>query len=179
MNIHRAKLFLIVFALILSSCAKQAQAVPPTAIVLPPAVTNAPSTEVPAVAQTDVPTEIPAEKPTEVLSNTDPSLFGALAKSEINPLAANIQEAVFTKVMDGFIASGNILDYQIISSEVFPSSDGTLIAEIHYNVRTTDASWLVDGGAQADDNWITNKCNRFDFVNTETEFQLKNRRTCN
>ena len=81
--------------------------------------------------------------------------------------------------MDGFIASGNIIEYQIISSEVFPSSDGTLLAEIYYNVRTTDASWLVAGGTQAEDNWITNNCNRFDFVNTEIEFQLKNRRTCN
>lgn len=106
-------------------------------------------------------------------------LFGALDKSEIDPLAGRIQEAIFIKVMDGFIASGNILEYQIISSEVFPAGNGTLIAEIHYNIRTTDPSWLVDGGTLAEDNWIQNKCNRFDFVNTETEFQLKNRRTCN
>ena len=175
MNIHCTKLFLIAFALILSSCAKQAQAVPPTATIPPPTATNAPPTKNP----TDIPTESPTEIPTEAPSNTDPSLFGALAKSEINPLAANIQEAVFTRVMDGFIASGNIIEYQIISSEVFPSSDGSLIAEIYYNVRTTDSSWLVDGGTQADNNWINNKCNRFDFVNTESEFQLKNRRTCN
>ena len=178
MNTHRAKLFLILFALILSSCAKQAQAVPPTVTVPPPA-TNVSPTETPVEIPTDIPTDTHTEIPTEAPSNTDPALFGALAKSEINPLAAKIQEAVFAKVMDGFIASGNIIEYQIISSEVFPSSDGTLIAEIHYNVRTTDTSWLVDGGTQADDNWITDKCNRFDFVNTETEFQLKNRRTCN
>ena len=164
MNIHRAKLFLFVFILLLSACAKQTQAVPPTVTLSPP---------------TKAPTDTPTETPTEVPSNTDPSLFGALAKSEINPLAGKIHEAIFIKVMDGFIANGNILEYQIISSEVFPSSDGTLLAEIYYNVRATDASWLVDGGTQSNDNWITNKCNRFDFVNTETEFQLKNRRTCN
>jgi len=178
MNIHRTKVFLILFALIISSCAKQAQAVPPTITVSPPA-TNVPPTKAPAEIPTDIPTDEPTEIPTEIPPNTDPALFGTLAKSEINPLAAKIQEAVFAKAMDGFVVNGNIIEYQIISSEVFPSEDGTLIAEIYYNVHTTDSSWLVDGGTQADDNWITDKCNRFDFVNTETEFQLKNRRTCN
>jgi len=171
MNTHRTKIFLFVFIFLLSACAKQAQPAPPTATFRPPTETSAPPTE--------TPTEIPTDVPTEIPYNTDPSLFGALAKSEINPLASKIHEAIFTKVMDGFIANGNIIEYQILSSEVFPSSDGALIAEIYYNVRTTDSSWLVDGGTQANDNWITNKCNRFDFVNTETEFQLKNRRTCN
>ena len=93
-------------------------------------------------------------------------------------MASRIHEIIFTKVMDGFISNGNIIEYQLITSEVFPGENG-FIAEIYYNVRTTDTSWLVDGGTQAEDNWIQNKCNRFDFVNTETEFQLKNRRTCN
>lgn len=166
---HRTKLIVFVFIFFLSACAKQAQPAPPTTAAL------IQSTEAP----TESPTESPTETPTEVPSNTDPSLFGALAKSEINPLASKIHEAIFIKVMDGFIANGNIIEYQITASEVFPSSEGTLIAEIYYNVRTTDTSWLVDGGTQAEDNWINNKCNRFDFVNTETEFQLKNPRTCN
>lgn len=167
MNLRRTKIFLPVFVLLLSACAKQAQSAPSTATIPPRAETSAPSTEIPPDVLPDTP------------SNTDPTLFGALSKSEINPLAGNIQEAIFTKVMDGFITSGNIIEYKLLSSEVFPSSDGTLIAEIYYNVRTADSSWLVDGGTQADDIWITNKCNRFDFINTETEFQLKNRRTCN
>lgn len=171
MTTRRIKLFLLVFILLLSACAKQAQPVPPTNTPPPPTATSTPPIE--------TPTEIPTETPTEVPSNTDPSLFGALAKSEISPLAGKIQEAIFTKVMNGFIASGNIIAYQIATSEVFPSSDGTLLAEIYYNVRTIDPSWLIDGGTQANDNWINDKCNRFDFVNTETEFQLKNRRTCN
>ncbi len=171
MNIHRTKILLFVFIFLLSACGKQAQSAPSTATIPPRAETSAPSTETP----TEIPTEVLPDTP----SNTDPTLFGALSKSEINPLAGKIQEAIFTKVMDGFITSGNIIEYKLLSSEVFPSSDGTLIAEIYYNVRTADFSWLVDGGTQADDNWITNKCNRFDFVNTETEFQLKNRRTCN
>ena len=171
MNIHRTKNFLFVFIFFLSACGKQAQPTLPTATLPPPPTeTSAPPTE--------SPTETPTEIPTQVPSNTDPSLFGALAKSEINPLASKVYELVFNKVMDGFIANGNIIEYQVITSDVFPSDSG-LIAEIYYNVRTTDTSWLVDGGTQADNNWINNKCNRFDFVNTETEFQLKNRRTCN
>lgn len=164
MNLRHVKLILLVTLLLLSACAKQAQPITPTSTPLPP---------------TQVPTEIPTEIPTEVPSNTDPSLFGALSKADINPLASNIHEAIFVKVMDGFIVNGNIIEYQIITSEVFPSGEGTLITQIYYNVRTTDPSWLVDGGTQTEDNWITDKCNRFDFVNTETEFQLKNRRTCN
>ena len=171
MKTRNIKCFLLVFLLLFSACAKQATSVPPTLNLPPPTETAAPLTA--------TPTEVPTETPTELPSNTDPSLFGALAKSEINSLAAKIHEAIFTKVMDGFIASGNIIEYRIINSEVFPAGDGTLIAQITYNVRTTDPSWLVDGGTQAGDNWINDKCNRFDFVNTETEFQLKNRRTCN
>lgn len=175
MNIHNTRFFLLIFVLLLSACAKPAQALPPTTTLPPPTETSAPPTETP----TEIPTEIPIETPTEIPVATDPTLFGALSKSEINPLASKIHEAIFIKVMDGFITSGNVIEYQIISSEVFPSSAGTLIAEIYYNVRTTDPAWLADGGTQAEDNWIQNKCNRFDFVNTETEFQLKNRRMCN
>ena len=171
MNIRSTNIFLFVFIFLLSACAKQVQPVPPNVTLPTPTETSAPPTEIPS--------EIPTDVPTEASSNNDPSLFGALNKSEINPLASKIQEAIFTKVMDGFIASGNIIEYQIITSEVFPSTDGTLIAEIYYNVRTTYTAWLVDGGTQAEDNWINDKCNRFDFLNTETEFQLKNRRACN
>ena len=125
MHIHRTKL--VFFAvLLLSACTKQAQSVSPTVTIPPPSATVV------------VPTEAPAESPTEISSNTDPALFGVISKAEINPLAGNIQEVIFNKIMDGFIASGNIIEYQITYSEVFPSSDGTLIAEITYNVRTTD-----------------------------------------
>ena len=175
MSNHRIILISIFFILPLSACAKQAQPASPTLTPLPPTAALIQATDEPI----EIPTEIPTEVPTEVPSNTDPSLFGALSKAEINPLASKIHEAIFIKAMDGFIANGNIIEYRIIASEVFPSSEGGLIAEIYYNVRTTDSSWLLDGGTPADDNWINNKCNRFDFVNTETEFQLKNRRTCN
>jgi len=179
MNINQKKCILLVFIFLLTACAKQEQAPPPAPTSLPPTAALIQPTDQPTESPTEAPTEVPTEIPTEVPPNTSPSLFRALKKSEIDPLASNIQDAIFGKAMDGFIANRNIIEYRIIASEVFPSSDGTLIAEFYYNVRTTDTSWLVDGGTQADNNWIQNKCNRFDFVNTENEFQLKNRRTCN
>jgi len=160
MNIQRIHILSLLFIFIIASCGAQTTSPAPT--------------DIPVIPHTEA---SPIEAPTA--SNTDPLLFGAVQKSEIDPYAAKIEELLFAKVMDGLITNGNILEYQIISSEVFPSNEGGLIAEIYYNVRTTDTSWLVDGGTQAADDWIENKCNRFDFVNTETEFQLKNRRTCN
>jgi len=161
MTIHRKKFFLLVLIVLLSACTKQAQALPPTA-TLPP----------PIEVLTTIPTEVPV--------NTDPALFGAIAQGEIPAFSLEpIANAIFTKVMDGFVASGDILEYQVIGLTIFPASDGALYAEITYNVRTTDIIWLEDGGTQADDNWIQDKCNRFDFITAETEFQLKNRRTCN
>lgn len=168
MKIRRSIFFLFIFIFLLSACAKQEQSVPPTAALIQP-------TAVPIESPTESPTEIP----TDIPATSDPLLFGALEKSRLDPLASNIQDAVFIAAMDEFISSRNILEYRIIDSEAFPDSEGKLIVQIYYSVRTTDLSWLVDGGTQVENNWITDKCNRFDFVNTETEFQLKNRRTCN
>lgn len=168
MNTRRIKLFLFAFVLLLSACGKQAQTIPPT-------ITPAPTTELPA----ETPTEIATEIPTDIPAATDPTLFAALEKSRLDPFASKIQDAVFIAGMDAFIASRDILDYRIIESEAFPTSEGTIIVQIYYSVRTTDPSWLLDGGTQVENGWITDKCARFDFVNTQDQFQLKNRRTCN
>jgi hypothetical protein len=162
-------LFVII---IVSACVKQAQSIPPTAALSSPTKTSALLTETPA--------QVPTETPTETLLVTDPALFGAITQGEIQAFSLEpIANVIFNKVMDGFIADGNILDYHVTRVTIFPTGDGALLAEITYNVRTTDVSWLADGGTQAGDDWINDKCNRFDFVTTETEFQLKNRRTCN
>ena len=172
MRLRRTKLILFVFILLLPACAKQAQPVPPTATLSPPTETSVPPTE----PSTDVPTIIPTEAP----SNTDPALFGAILQTEIQAFSLEpVANAIFSKVMDGFIANGDIIEYQVTSVTIFPTGDGSLYAEITYNVRTTDSSWLVDGGTQASEDWINDKCNRFDFVTTDTEFQLKDRRMCN
>lgn len=172
MNIHRTKKLLIIFIFILSACSKATQAALPTPTIVPSATeTSIPATPTP----TDIPTETPLPEPTQ-----DPLVFGAIGQNEIQAYALeSVVNAIFGKAMDGYIATGNIIEYQVMRVTVFPSSSGTLYAEVTYSVHTTDSSWLVDGGTQANDNWIQDKCNRFDFVTTETEFQLKNRRTCN
>lgn len=163
MTVQNARYALLAFVL-LTACARQAQAVPSTATLPPPAATSAPPTKAPA------PTPLPQ----------DAALFGTMAQEKVQAYSLEpVANAIFDKVMDGFITGGNILEYQVTRVTIFPAGDGSLYAEITYNVRTADTSWLADGGTQADDNWINDKCNRFDFVTTETEFQLKNRRTCN
>jgi hypothetical protein len=109
----------------------------------------------------------------------DPTIFGAIGQGEIQAFALEpVANAIFTKTFDGFVADGRIQEYQVIRVTIFPGSNG-LLSEITFNVRTTDITWLESDGIQAADDWITGKCYRFDFVTTETEFQLKNRRTCN
>lgn len=168
MNLHPAKLTLLAFILLLSACTQPAETVSPTAALPPTAEAHIPTT----VATEETPTDVPAA--------TDPALFGAIAQSEIQAYSLEpIANAIFNKVMDAFTANGDILEYQVTRVAVFPAGDGSLYAEITFNVRTADPSWLADDGTQSADDWIQNKCSRFDFVTTETEFQLKNKRTCN
>ena len=109
----------------------------------------------------------------------DPALFGAIGVDEIQAYALeSVANAIFTKTMDSFKADGAIQDYQILLATIFPGGGG-LIAEITFNVRTTDPAWFAEGDTPAADDWIKHKCSRFDFVSTETEYQLKNRRLCN
>ena len=84
---------------------------------------------------------------------------------------------IFKKTMDGLVAAGSISDYQITTINVTPG-DENFIAEITYNVKTSDPTWLADGGMQSGDGWINGNCARFDLVITDTEFQLTNRHIC-
>lgn len=108
-------------------------------------------------------------------------LFGAVGQNEIQAFALeSVANAIFKKTFDGFVADGRIQEYQVTHVTVFPGSGG-LLSEIIFNVRiadTSDPAWLEDGGTQAEDNWINEKCYRFDFFTTNAEFQLKNRRAC-
>ena len=164
MTVQNARYALLAFSLLLSACARQAQAVPSTATLPPPAATSAPPTKAPAA------TPLPQ----------DAALFGAIPQTEIQAYSLEpVASASFNKAMDAFITDGSLLKYQVTRVTIFPAGDGSLYAEITFNVRTADPSWLADGGTQSADDWIQNKCSRFDFVTTETEFQLKNQRTCN
>lgn len=149
---------------ILSSCASQPQAAP-TATSIPPTATALPSA-------TPAPTDTPS--PTQ-----DPTLFGAIGVNEVQGMVLEtFASAIFTKTMDDYVASADIQEYQITSVTIFPGNSGFL-AEIIYNVKTDNPTWLADGGTQTPDGWVNGNCSRFDFVTTETEYQLKNKRLCN
>ncbi len=156
---------LLTTILLLYGCAKQAV---PTESPVPVAPTALPTeTNTPPI-ETSIPT------PTQ-----DPAIFGAIGQNEIQAFALeSVANAIFKRTLDSFVVSGAVQEYQVTSITVFPGNNG-LLSEIIFNVRTTDPAWLNDGGTQSADGWINDKCNRFDFVTTETEFQLKNRRMCN
>ncbi len=160
----------LLIALLLAGCAKQAQTISPTSTAIAPTMTMA--------LPTETPTEIPFT-PTSPAPTADPTIFGAIGTNEIQTFALeSVANAIFKKTFDGFVADGRIQEYQVTRVSVFPGNSG-LVSEIIFNVRTTDPTWLEDGGTPAADNWINEKCYRFDFFTTETDFQLKNRRTCN
>jgi len=165
--------FLLIFNLILTGCARPAQAVAPTSIAAIPSVTLIPPTE----TATEAPTVIPAT-PTAPNPTADPTIFGAIGTGEIQAFALeSVASAIFQKTMDGFIADGRIQEYQVTSVIIFPGGNG-LIAELICNVRTTDPGWIAEGGTPADNHWLNAQCYRFDFFTTDTEYQLKNRRLC-
>ncbi len=165
---------LLIVMLLLTGCGKKAQAVVPTPISIPATETPVPTaTNIPDTATPLPPTETPIPTPTQ-----DPAIFGAIGNGEVQVGAIeSVASAIFNKTLDGFVTSGSVQEYQIISVSVFPGGDG-LLAEIIYSVRTSDPIWLADGGIQLADGWIANNCSRFDFFNTETEYQLKNKRLC-
>jgi len=114
-------------------------------------------------------------------TTSDPTVFGALGADDLQDMQGaaleSVANAIFKKTMDGFVANGSIIAYQVKSLTILPS-DENLLAEIKYNVQTSDSAWLADGGTQTADGLIAGNCSRFDFIITDTEFQLKNRRLC-
>jgi hypothetical protein len=166
----RLRPLFILAVLILSACNQQAQVVPLTATQTTiPTETIIPSTEMP----TSIPFTPTAPDPT-----ADPTIFGAIGTNEIQAFALeSVANAIFNKTMDSVIADGHIQEYQVMSVNIFPGSNG-LLSEIIFNVRTTDPVWIAEGGTPTTDNWLNGMCYRFDFFTTETEYQLKNRRLC-
>ena len=164
---HRLVLFCLI---LLSACGSPPETAAPTSTSAPPTVTTIPATE------TSTPTPFTEAPPSPA---QDPAIFGAIGLNEIQAFALEpVASEIFSRAMNGFLADDRILDYQIVRVTIFPGSGG-LLAEITFNVRTTDPAWFAQGDTPAADDWINNKCSRFDFVTTEAEYQLKNRRLCN
>jgi len=164
-------LLLSVISLLLAACGSQPDSSAPTATSIPVTSTSLPPT-------TEIQTSIPFTE-TPPAPTQDPAIFGAIGVSEVGGFALeSFANAIFTRTMDSLKTTGGIQEYQTLRGTVFPGSGG-LLFEVTFNVRTTDPAWLADGGTPAADNWINEKCLRFDFVTTETDYQLRNRRLCN
>ncbi|MBT3323134.1 MAG: hypothetical protein HN392_12695, partial [Anaerolineae bacterium] len=184
---------------LLGACQSQSEAAPtslpaPTEVVIE--VPTQISTEIPTEVSTEVPLETatlapteepllePTALPTETLApilDVDSNLFGAVNMADaptgfiLDPIAAFIFEAELQKRVD----TGEIIAFQVESFGIYPRGDGTFYAEIFYALEADSSFWPEDFGTQAEDGWTRGKCTLFDFLTTEEEFQLRNKRVCN
>ena len=154
---------LIVAALLLLSMSCSSQAATPTAT----ATARPTQTPFPAATETPAP------------AATSSNIFGSVPLNSIQ--AFNIEpvaQAVFEEALKDLAQAGSLREYRVDRIAVFPSGDGTLIAEIFYSLSTDKDMWPEDGGAPGADGWITGKCSRFDLIATDSEHQLVNKRLC-
>lgn len=133
----------------------------------------------PTLPAKSLPTETPLPAATPSPIPTPSDVFGAIPLNSVEAFSIEpVAQAIFEEALQGYVASGAIQEYRVDRIAVFPSGNGTLIAEIMYSLRTDSDPWPDDFGTLGADNWITGKCSRFDLIATETEHQLKNKRLC-
>lgn len=160
-------LVIVVLLLLTSSCISETVAPTATATSLPTA------TSTPRPTETSLPTETPSPIPT--LSD----VFGAIPLNSVQAFTLEpVAKTVFDQTLQGYVSAGKIQEFRVDHITVFPSGNGTLIAEIMYSLHTDSDPWPEDFGALGTDGWITGKCSRFDLIATDTEQQLKNKRLC-
>jgi hypothetical protein len=119
--------------------------------------------------------------PTGTPPPTQPAsdVFGAIPLNSVQAFSIEpVAKAVFDQALREHVTQGSVQEYRVDRIVVFPSGDGTLVAEIFYSLRTDADPWLEDGGTAGTQGWITGKCSRFDLTATETEHQLTNKRLC-
>lgn len=156
---------MLVFLTLLTGCGSQTPTAAPAASLAAPTLSSAITLVSPISSST----------PAAAL---DPTVFGVIAATDIQAKELeSVANAIFTKTLDGLVAGGSVQAYQVTGVTILPSDEG-LLAEIKYNIKSSDSAWLADGGTQSADGMITGNCSRFDFVITDTEFQLTNRRLC-
>lgn len=160
-------LVMAAFLFVTASCTSQAVATKATTAPLPT------KTSLPASISTSAPTE------TAFPAATSSNIFGSIPLNSVQAFSIEpVAQAAFEEALKGFASAGSIRDFRVDSIAVFPSGEGTLIAEIFYSLRTDVDVWPEDGGSSGTDGWITGKCSRFDLIATDTEHQLTNKRLC-
>jgi hypothetical protein len=173
-------LFLLVIILFITACQAQSAPTPAASPTQIPTENPLPTA---TLALTETPLPEPTVLPTETVVPTvavAPDLFGSLKIEDapigfsLDPIAAHIFEAELQKIVD----AGQIAAFRVESFGIYPREDGTFFAEIYYALQADASFWTEDFGIFDDDGWITGKCTLFDFVTTEEEFQLKNKKVC-
>jgi hypothetical protein len=174
---------LIIASLLLITTSCSSQTATP-AIATKPLPTE---TQLPSATATLLPTDTPPPSPTATSVPTETSLpiatasdvFGAIPLNSVQAFSLEpVAKAIFDQTLQGYVTVGAVQEFRVDHIAVFPSGQGTLIAEIYYSLHTDTDPWVEDGGTQGADGWITGKCSRFDLIFTETEHQLKNKRLC-
>jgi hypothetical protein len=138
-----------------------------------------PQTAIPTRTSTPLPTKtpLPTETPSPVPAPSD--IFGTIPLNSVQAFSIEpVAKAIFDQTLQDYVAAGTVQEFLVNSIAVFPSADGTLIAEITYSLRADNDPWPDDFGIPGTDGWIAGKCSRFDLVATETEHQLRNKRLC-
>lgn len=167
----KLKTSLIAALFLLASCQSQPATLFVTQIVA--ASETLPVTAALAPTETHLPSETASPIP------TPSDVFGAIPLNSVQAFSLEpIVQAIFDQTLQAYITSGAIQEYRVDSVSVFPSDDGTLIAEVMYSLRADYDPFPDDFGTPGVDNWVTGKCSRFDLVATDTEQQLKNKRLC-
>ncbi len=168
-------LIIAILLLIATSCKSQTIIPTATAISLPS------ETPLPTITATSLPTAsaLPSETPAPL--PTPSGVFGAIPLNSVQAFTLEpVAKAIFEQALQGYVGAGKIQEFRVDSISVFPSGNGTLVAEIMYSLHTdTDPDpWPEDFGTAGTDGWITGKCSRFDLIATDTEQQLTNKRLC-
>lgn len=155
------------FLFVTAACTSQAAAPTVKATVLPTKTVLPASTPSPASTETAPP------------AATSSNIFGSIPLNSVQAFSIEpVAEAAFEEALQKLTRAGSIADFRVDSIAVFPSGEGSLIAEIFYSLRTDADLWPEDGGSPGTDGWITGKCTRFDLIATETEHQLTKKRLC-
>ncbi len=149
--------------------------------IIPTATTTSLATETspPSATSTQLPTEtaLPAETPLPIPTLSD--VFGAIPLNSVQTFTLEpVAKTIFEQTLQGYVSAGKIQEFRVDHIAVFPSGNGTLIAEIMYSLHTENDPWPEDFGTAGTDGWITGKCSRFDLIATDTEQQLTNKRLC-
>jgi hypothetical protein len=154
----KTKLYFVIISFLFTACGTQS-----TSVVHPPTLEPAPT-----------PTSTPAITP------TPSDLFGAVDSADVQPglMLEPVVSQIFEAEMGKRVEASEIEAFQVESLGVYPKGDGTLYAEVFYRVKAGESFWPEDGGTLGEDDWVTGKCSRFDFVITPEAYQLKNKRLC-